>query len=326
MRTLAAFAVLLAASVAHAQQDEDLSAAHIRLYKKVAPAVVYVQSGNQTGSGVIIDKSGIIVTSPTACGTNTDTVTVTTKGHRQHKGKVIGRVNEKELVVIKIEGGDFPFVELGDSENVKLGQTSYVLGDSFGSIISDDVPAMSLGVISGVYEVSQEKFRGAAYKGVVLETSAAVNPNQDGGPLVDRHGKLLGIVTLNYDESKFTGIAVPIHVLKKDIERIRKEFETGVTVKPTEPAKPGGGWMGVELEEGEDGLHVAKVHNKGPAATGGLQKGDVIKTANGKKVLTLKTYSEILTPLKPGESVKLKVTRAGKDKDLTITLGKKPMY
>jgi S1-C subfamily serine protease len=95
----------------------------------------------------------------------------------------------------------------------------------------------------------------------VIETSAAVNPNQDGGPLVDRDGRLIGMVTLNYDESKFTGIAVPVNALKPEIERIRKEHETGIVAAPRKPAAPG--WLGLEVQAVEGGLEVVRVSRNG---------------------------------------------------------------
>src|SRR5437868_7774633 len=184
MRPVAlAFALLLPiASLAQAQQ-EDLDKVHVRIAKKVAPAVVALEGGGLRGSGVIIDKSGIILTSPTAVGNSTSRVTVLTKGSRSYSGKVMGRANDRELVVVKIDAAqDLPFLELGDSDAARTGQISYVFGDSYDSMRSDDQPAMSLGVISGIYELTQRHDK-ALYQGKVLETSAAVNPSQNGGPL-----------------------------------------------------------------------------------------------------------------------------------------------
>ena len=199
------------ASILHAQEDVDK--VHVRVARKVAPATVAIEGGGVRGSGVIIDKSGLILTSPTAAGTSSNRVTVLTKGSRSYTGKVLGRSNDRELVLVKIDAGqDLPFVELGDSDAAKQGQIAYVFGDSYDSIRADDQAAMSLGVISGIYELTQRHDK-SLYTGKVLETSAAVNPSQNGGPLVDREGRLLGLVTLNYDDSKFIGLAVPSFML-----------------------------------------------------------------------------------------------------------------
>ena len=98
--TMAAL-VTFAAHHAYAQQ-EDVDKVHVRIAKKVAPAVVAVDGGGLRGSGVIIDKSGILLTSSTAVGTATTRVNVTTKGSRTYSGKVMGRANDRELVVVEI--------------------------------------------------------------------------------------------------------------------------------------------------------------------------------------------------------------------------------
>lgn len=300
-------------------QDDEFSKPHIEIYKKAAPAVVYVSGGGQTGSGVIIDKSGIVLTSPSACGTSAESVKVRRKGHLECSARVLGRVNEKELVVLQLDAdGPFSWVELGDSDAVQVGQVAYSFGDSFGSIVVDDQVQMSLGVVSGIYDLRPAKGRG--YAGPVLEVSAAVNQNQDGGPIVGRNGKLLGLTTLNYDDSKFTGVAVPINALKRDLDRILREAGMGAI------ASPGRAWIGIEVEATDDGLVVEKVYARGPAEKGGIKKGDLLALVNKKKTETPKKLGELLFALKPGDSLPVRVLRNGKSVELTLTVARKPEY
>jgi serine protease Do len=318
-----------ASPLACARQDEP-DKVHVRVAKKVAPATVYVEGPRHRGSGVIIDKSGIILTSPAACGAYSDRVTVLTKGAKIYTGKVMGRVNEKELVLVKIEAKDLPHVELGDSDQVKIGQVSYVFGDCFDSMRNDDQPAMSMGVISGVYTLSKKQ-PGTYYTGTVIETSAAVNPNQDGGPLVDKEGKLIGIVTLNYDESKFTGVAVPINVLRADIDKIRKDYESGVVAKPPAPPDPAGralgeAWLGAEVKAVDQGLEVLRVARRSPAAKAGVQKGDVLTKLEATTLLTSAALEKVLGKMSPGDPVLLTLVRDGEARELRIVLAKKPVY
>src|SRR5438093_13399735 len=113
MRLVAlAFAFLIPLA---AVAQEELDKVHVRIAKKVAPATVAVDAGGMHGSGVIIDKSGIILTSPTAVGTSSSRVTVLTKGARSYTGKVLGRANDRELAMVKIDAGQhLPVVDLGD--------------------------------------------------------------------------------------------------------------------------------------------------------------------------------------------------------------------
>ncbi len=312
---------LLAALATRAAAQDDLDAPHVRVYRQVAPATVAIRGGGQAGSGVIIDPSGIVLTSPTACGTSSTRVVVIARGNRQYAGRVMGRVNARELVLLKIDAADLPFVELGDSDAARVGQVAYVLGDSFGSIARDDQPAISLGVISGVYEVAKKQ-KGAYYTGKVLETSAAVNPEQDGGPLVDRRGRLLGIVTLNYEESRFTGIAVPVNELKADIERIRREFEAG----PAAAVPKNDAWIGLETRTVDGGQEVTRVSTGGPAEKAGIRKGDVLARADDVRLITGAALERLLRRKSPGDVLKIELVRDGAPRELSLTLGRKRIY
>src|SRR5262245_19312777 len=90
-----------AVEVRTAGGQDDPEKVHIRMHRKIAPSVVFVSGGSQSGTGVCIDKEGFILTSPTACGTASERVTVIASGHRQYEGRVIGRRNDKELVIVK---------------------------------------------------------------------------------------------------------------------------------------------------------------------------------------------------------------------------------
>jgi S1-C subfamily serine protease len=334
-----AFAVLAPLA---AQAQEDLDKVHVRIAKKVAPATVAVDAGGMHGSGVIIDKSGIILTSPTAVGMSTSRVTVLTKGARSYTGKVMGRANDRELVVIKIDAAqDLPFLELGDSEAVKAGQISYVFGDSYDSIRSDDQAAMSLGVISGIYDLTQRHEK-SLYTGKVLETSAAVNPAQNGGPLVDRDGRLLGLVTLNYDDSKFTGLAVPINTLKPAIEKIRRDYSSvPVVIGPLRPepaaeakkAEPAAGvdggeaWLGLEVKAVAGGVEVTRSTRKGPAHREGIRRGDIVSMIDGAKIASEEAYQKALAKKSPGDTVRITIQRdGGGAQELLVKLAAKPVY
>lgn len=333
-------ALLSPAPAALAQTPpEDVDKIHVRIARKVAPATVAVEGGGQRGSGVIIDKSGVILTSPTAVGTSSSRVTVLTQGSRAYTGKVLGRSNDRELVVVKIDAAhDLPFLDLGDSDAAKTGQIAYVFGDSYDSIRSDDQAAMSLGVLSGIYDLTQRHDR-SLYTGRVLETSAAVNPSQNGGPLVDRDGRLLGLVTLNYDDSKFTGLAVPINVLKPSIDKIRRDYtDTPIVLgpppearKPAEaaPAKAEAGeaWLGLEVRGGAGGVEIIRVSRRSPAHRAGLRRGDVLTQIDSVRITTEEAFLKALARKSPDDTVKLTVNRdSGGTVEMSVKLAAKPVY
>lgn len=324
-QALSGLGVLLLAAATAAAQEEDK--VHVGVARKVAPAVVYVEGAGQRGSGVIIDASGVVLTSVTACGANSTVVTVVSKGNRQHKARVLGRDTAKELVLLKIEGTEpFPFVPLGDSDTARIGQISYVFGDSYESIVNDDQAAMSLGAVSGLYSVD-EKRGGSQYTGPVIETSAAVNPNQDGGPLVDRGGRLMGIITLNYDESKFTGLAIPINALKPSIDKIRKAHADGEKgVADVTEKRRSDAWIGLETRAADGGLEVVRVSKNGPAEKAGVRKGDLLKRADGSPLAASASLEEAVGQKSAGDTLTLTLVREGERTEVKVTVGRRPLF
>jgi serine protease Do len=222
---------LLILSSLYPQDKPKIAKIHTGIYRKVAPAVVGVSYGTQNkGSGVIIDKSGIVLTSTVATGLRVRFCYVYTHGdetHRRIRAKVLKVVKEKDLVILRLERQEnLHALELGDSDKIKVGEISYVLGDSFGSIFEDGQVAFSLGVINGIYKAEtlrkSRMIQESEYKGDVIETSAAVNPNQAGAPLIDAEGRLIGLILLSYDASRFVGLAVPINKIKPELEGITR--------------------------------------------------------------------------------------------------------
>jgi serine protease Do len=311
---------MILGSVATAQ--DDAAGAWIRLYRKTAPSVVgiTVPGTGRSGTGFIADARGYVVTSSTV-PQSIDRVQIHLKGHRRVFGRVVGRSEKRELAVIRIPADQIQPLELGDSDAVRLGQIAAVIGDSFNSIITDGQPALSAGVLSGRYAIDEDHRR--YYTGPVLETSAAVNPNQGGSPLVDAAGRVIGMVTLNYDEAKFTGLAIPINLIKDDFTRI---VQSDTAVIADAPPPDNGAWLGAEIEDSPQGLVVTRVARRGPADRAGVRLGDLVKSVDGKAADTARRFHELLSGLAPGASVELRVTREGGDAVLLVTLAKRRSY
>ena len=299
-------------------EDKDPFRVHIRMHRKIAPKVVFVRGGGQSGTGVVIRSDGIILTSPTACGIRTTTATVILPGYKRVEAKVIDRRNDLELALLKIEAKDLPAMEFADSSKARVGQVAYAFGDVFQSIEIDDQVAMSFGIVSGLYEVTAA-LSGSIYTGPVIETSAAVNPNLDGGPLVDAEGKLLGLITLNYHPAKFTGIAVPAHILKPEVTRMLKDFADGVVRKND-------GYVGIRVEDSPGlttGVQIINVVAGSPAEKAGLKVGDQIVRIDSDHVTSLDRFEELTQGIRPSTRIRFRVRRDGKEQDVTVTAGRR---
>lgn len=313
--------LLLLSSPALAQQDPDPLEIHARLYEKVAPAVVFVRGGARSGSGFFLHECGIVVTTSTAV--TSQGATVQTPDHRKFSATLLARVPELELAVLKIPGAGYPALELGDSDAAKIGQVAYALGDSFQSLQTDDQVAISVGILSARYELRSRQNRGG-YVGPVLETNAAINQNGAGGPLLDGHGRVIGMITLNYEESRFAGVAIPVNRLKTELQKVLRRTVEGDRTVESKPATPG--WFGVGLRETEEGLEITRVNARGPAAQAGIRRGDRLTHVQGRRVRKSESFREMEVGSAPGSTVAVTVERDGNALELKLTVAERKMY
>lgn len=311
---LSALWVLQAAALSQDSPDADVRKAHVRVYKEVAPAIVGVRDGSSRGSGIILHRAGWILTSTTALRPRSEKVQVYVRGHLRVEGRVVERFPELEAALLKISPDKVAgTVEIGDSEEIELGRLCYTLGDSFDSIFVDDQVAISVGVVSARYDL-KTAHGGSRYTGPVLETSAAVNPNQNGGALVDREGRLVGMITLNYDDSKFAGVAIPIQRLLPAVSK-RMHSEAG------EP------WLGWSLDFSSGaGAVVSRISPDGPAARAGIRVGDRVVRLRSAGLPSSKAYVKALSLIVPGDEVPVAVIRDGQTLTVRLKADVKEFY
>jgi S1-C subfamily serine protease len=136
--------------------------------------------------------------------------------------KVVSTDTTTESCVLQVlfEEGEkkqaLPFVEVADSSKARVGELAYTAGNPFHTISRDGQVAWSIGTLSGIYKIVSADEQ-SHYSGLVLETDAAVNPGSDGGPLFDANGRLLGIISLCFCESRWLGTAIPVHLIKNSL-------------------------------------------------------------------------------------------------------------
>ena len=266
-----------------------------------------------TGSGVIIDPDGFILTNNHVVQ-GADQLTVTMGDGKSFKGKVVGTDPRTDLAVIRIKGdGPFPFAPLGDSSQVKIGDWALAIGSPFG--LEQTVTA---GIISAIRQ--SLNIEGRAFRNM-LQTDAAINRGNSGGPLLNLRGEVVGINTAIYAPTGvFSGIGFAISV--NDAKVVLKDLiEKGYVERS---------WLGVEIAEVDDviakqfglpqagGALVNQVINDSPAAKAGMKRGDVIVEFDGKKTPTIQILQDLVSATPPGRSVKAVVVRDGKSIPVTI--------
>ncbi len=271
------------------------------------------------GSGVIIDPDGYILTNEHVVR-DAKSIKVVTADEKRFDGTLVGKDARTDIAVIKIKGGKFPYVKLGDSEKIRVGEWAMAIGSPFGL-----EKTVTVGIISAVRQ--SLPIEGRAYKDLI-QTDAAINRGNSGGPLCNIRGEVIGINTAIYAPTGvFSGIgfAIPINGAREIMGQL---IEKGRVVR---------GWLGVDIRPVDaaiarqfglaspKGALVNNVLENSPAAKAGLTRGDILIEYNGKPVDDVRALQTMVSRTQPKMKVPVRVIRDGKTVSLTITTGEMPL-
>ena len=276
------------------------------------------------GSGVIINKQGYILTNEHVIA-GADKIIVTLVDGREFKAKLKGADYRYDLAVIKIDAQDLSYAPLGDSDFIKTGQWAIAIGNPFFAVSSKN-PCVTLGVISASHRsLPGMTSRGRDYLDL-FQTDAAINPGNSGGPLVNIRGEVIGINVAISTSSHSNGIdfAIPINDAKFILDNLLKGEE--VLKK----------WIGIEIQDINyvlaeyfdlkkvRGVLILTVSKNSPAIAAGLQTDDIILTFNSKRVKNTLGFMKMISKVKAGEQVKLKILRNSLPRIIKLKLGERP--
>jgi serine protease Do len=264
------------------------------------------------GSGFIISSDGLILSNAHVVD-NAREVTVKLSDHREFKAKVLGADKMSDIAVLKIDAKDLPTVRIGNSDNLNVGDYVLAIGEPFG---------LEETATAGIVSATSRSLPGDGYV-PFIQTDAAVNPGNSGGPLFDASGAVVGINSQFYSNSGgYQGVsfAIPINLARQVADQIVK------TGKVTH------GRLGVEVQtvdqslaesfklDSPGGALVSKVEPDSAAAKAGVKAGDVILAYNGEPVKDAGGLSMRVNTTPPGEKATLKVWREGKETTLTARI------
>lgn len=293
-----------------------------QVFNKVAPAVVIVstkglmengftsQEVEGIGSGFIINEDGDILTNYHVVE-GAQEVTVTLSTGKEVKAKVVNYDQTQDIAMIRLEGDvKVPAVaELGNSDTVKPGEEVIAIGTP---LSKDFAQTVTKGVVSAVGRtVTTDNGKQVN----LIQTDAAINQGNSGGPLVNAQGQVIGINTLKLaGGAEGIGFAIPINEVKSKLDVLSKPILTlGVKVRE----------INEQLSKKYDlpeGIYVVEVVSFSPAEKAGIKSGDVITYFDGKRVKTLEELNKIKNTKNAGDKVSVKVVRDGKTKTLELTL------
>ncbi len=275
----------------------------------------------KVGSGFIIDKYGYVLTNSHVVQ-NAEIVEVTLPDGRTFKGNVIGNDHFTDIALIKIisDRKDFPYVKLGNSDNIQVGEWAIAFGNPFGPKIKNPQPTVTVGVISAKHRdfgFSEDK---RIYKDMI-QTDAAINPGNSGGPLVNIEGEVIGINTFiitSSGGSEGVGFAIPINRAKKIIPYLKKY---GKIKRPVFHIDVQNLTPDIAKFLGYDGKYGVIVNYVKPYSTeyrAGLRRGDIIIKVNGSFISNKEDFITSLLEVPINSIVSFTVFRSGKIFEIKI--------
>ncbi|MBE0644821.1 MAG: trypsin-like peptidase domain-containing protein [Bacteroidetes bacterium] len=275
------------------------------------------------GSGFIISADGYILTNDHVAG-NAEEISVTMTNREKIPAKLIGTDPVTDLALLKIEvDHDLPFIKLGNSDDVIVGEWSIAFGNPFGLMSTSAKATVTVGVVSATH-VSLDENEGRVYRNMI-QTDAAINSGNSGGPLVNSLGEVIGINTVIYSPNQGSvglGFALPMNRVKQIVAilkadgKVNREFNPGFRVQLVNEAIA----QAYNLVRPEGAIVTQITARKGVAARSGLEVADVILKANGEPVYSISVLEGLIRYGLRGEDIELEVLRNNEKKKIDLKL------
>ena len=279
------------------------------------------------GSGVLVSPDGYIITN-THVVDNATEIVVTLRGGKSYEAQLVGMDNLTDIALVKVDDSDLPFANLGNSDELIVGEWAIALGNPLGLFDVNHQPTATAGIISGVKMDFGLKESGHVYQNMI-QTDAAINPGNSGGPLVNALGEVIGINTFIMTGSNYSsgsigiGFAIPINRVKEVAEDLKKfgkverSYTTGVHVQAIDPVMQR--YLRLPTSEG---VIITDVEKRSSGERAGLQIGDVILAVDNRKINSPKDIIRVIDEglHKVGDNVTLTILRESNSIDIQLTL------
>ena len=273
------------------------------------------------GTGIIVTENGYILSNEHVTGSKYSKCYVTLEDGKTYDGTVMWSDTSLDLSITKIEAKNLSYVTLGDSKEIRVGETVYAIGNPIGFEFRRTVTS---GIISAKNRtIKLEENNSQVYMSDLIQTDATINPGNSGGPLITPSGEVVGINTVKITSAEGIGFAIPINVVKSVIESYKntgafEQATIGISAYDKEVIQ----YLNSNISF-EEGIYVAQITKNGPADNTELKEGDIILSIDGKNLSTMNNLREYIYTKKPNDEVTLKITRGKINKEIKIVLGKR---
>ena len=286
----------------------------------------YNQKVKGLGSGFIISPDGYILTNDHVAGNATE-ITITMTNGKHYNAKVVGTDPTSDICLLKVDGNDLPYVALGNSDDIMIGEWVIALGNPFGLFEINDKPTVTVGVISAT-GMNLEPLNNRYYLNM-LQTDAAINGGNSGGPLVNSIGEVIGMNTLIYTAGGSEGniglsFAIPINKIKRIVTELKqkgsidRDFDIGLRIQSIDE-----GIADYYNLPASRGVIITYIASGSPASKAGLNVGDIILEVDNYKINNEKTLISVFQEFRVGQTITLKIIRDNKEMDKKMTLEKR---
>ena len=280
------------------------------------------------GSGVIISSDGYVITNSHVVEDALD-ITVTLVGGKKYNGEIVGIDHLTDLALIKIKGDNFSSANLGNSDNLIVGELVFALGNPLGLFSISNQPTATAGIISGADIDFGLKDQGYVYQDMI-QTDAAINRGNSGGPLINLKGEVIGINTFIMTDSDYIsgsigiGFSIPINRVREVIEdikeygEVKRNYTTGIHVQPIDKFI-----MKYLRLKDQKGVLIRDVEKYSPGYKTGLKVGDIILKVQNRNIKSAKDITKIIDEgfHKVGDIINLIILRNNEELEFELELG-----
>lgn len=273
------------------------------------------------GTGIIVSSNGYILSNCHVTGEKLSTCYVTLENGYTYEGSVLWCDDDLDLSITKIDATNLPYATIGNSSDIKSGETVYAIGNPIGYEFRKTITS---GIISATNRTIRiEENGGVSYMTDLIQTDASINPGNSGGPLISPSGEVLGVNTVKITSAEGIGFAVPINVVKPVIEKFVNENKFDEAL------------LGIYAYDKEvipymattpnltSGIYVVHITDNSPAISSGIQTGDVITSIDNVSVNNMIELREYIYSKNPGDTVSINISRGYVTRSFEIVLTKK---